>query len=377
MTQTLQHQAYVSEPVLYMALELSAGSWKLAFGDGSHQRQKTVQAGDRAGLLAAVSQVKQKFGLPGKCRVISGYEAGRDGFWIHRWLISEGIENVVMDSSSIERPRRGRVAKTDRLDAGKLLMLLIRRAGGEKRAFSVVRVPSREVEAMRRLHRERERLLKERTAHSNRMNSLLVTYGVVGLRLQGDVAARLAACRDGEGRPLPQALVSELLREHQRWLLVQEQVKALESQQRDLINQGDHRCHEQVRQLRALKGLDVQTPWLLAHEVLWRSFRNGKEVGAMAGLVPTPHRSGELARELGISKAGNSRVRSMMIELAWLWVRWQPDSELTQWFERRFGRGGQRMRRIGIVALARKLLIALWRYVETGEIPAGARLKTA
>jgi transposase len=375
MKQTLQHQAYASEPVLYMALELSAKNWKLGFGDGSHQRQKTVRAGDQGGLLAAVSQAKQKFGLPGNCRVISGYEAGRDGFWIHRWLISEGIENRVMDASSIERPRRGRVAKTDRLDAGKLLLLLIRKWGGEHRAFSTVRVPSREVEAMRRLHRERQRLLKERTAHSNRMSSLLVTHGVTRLCLWGDFDLWLSSCRDGEGKPLPAELVRELIREHQRWLLVVEQVKALESQQQALLETGEHRCHEQARRLRILKGLDVQTPWVLAHEVFWRPFRNGKEVGAMAGLVPTPHSSGELSRELGISKAGNPRVRSTMIELAWLWVRWQPESELTQWFERRFAHGGKRMRRIGIVALARKLLIALWRYVETGEIPAGAVLK--
>lgn len=375
MKQTLQQQAYVREPVLYMALELSAKSWKLAFGDGAHQRQKTVTAGDRVGVLSAISQAKQKFGLPGDCRVISGYEAGRDGFWIHRWLISEGIENVVMDASSIERPRRGRVAKTDRLDAGKLLLLLIRKSGGEHRAFSTVRVPSREVEAMRRLHRERERLLKERTAHSNRISSLLVLYGVIGISLYGEFEVRLKSRRDGEGKPLPAELLAELLREHQRWLLVQDQVKVLESQQRELIEKGEHRCYEQARRLRMLKGLDQQIPWVLAHEVLWREFSNGKEVGAMAGLTPTPHSSGELSRELGITKTGNRRVRSTTIELSWLWVRWQPDSELTQWFERRFAHGGKRMRRIGIVALARKLLIALWRYVETGEIPAGAVLK--
>lgn len=377
MKQALREQAYAGESVLYMALELSKRTWKVAFGDGSRMRQKSVVAGDRGGLLAAIGQAKETLGVAGAGRVLSGYEAGRDGFWIHRWLVGEGIENVVMDASSIERPRRGRVAKTDRLDAGKLLALLIRRAQGERRAFSVVRVPSRTEEARRRVHRERERLLKERTAHRNRMSSLLATYGIEALKLRGDVASWLRGCRDGEGECLPAELVDELEREYQRWRLVDGQLKALEAQQRALIETGAARCYEQVRQLRALKGLDVQTPWLLVHEVFWRPFDNAKQLGAMAGLTPTPHASGTLARELGISKAGNRRVRALMIELAWLWVRWQPDSELTRWFIRRFADGGPRLRRIGIVALARKLLIALWRYLETGAIPAGAVLKAS
>lgn len=377
MTMTLDKQSYVSGPVLYMALELSNKSWKVGLSDGSRNRRVSVDAGDTAGLLKQVGSAKEKFGLSANCRLLSCYEAGRDGFWLHRYLLSEGIENVVVDSSSIEVNRRRRRAKTDRLDVDALLRQLIRYVGGEQGVWSVVRVPSREAEDGQRLSRERDRLIEEQGAHTNRIKGLLVTQGI-RLKVQGDFERVLEQVRLWDGTGLSSDLKAELLREWRRREEVREQIKDLEAEQRARVEAAVAGPELLVRQLMLLKSVGWQTAWPLVMEVFgWRQFDNRRQLGSCVGLSPSPYRSGDSERDQGISKAGNRRVRRVLIEWAWLWLRYQPDSELTRWFNRRWAHQGKRARRVGIVALARKLVIALWRYLQSGVIPAGAVLKPA
>jgi transposase len=373
MQQTLQGERYENGAVLYMALELSKKYWKVGFGNGARHREVTVPAGDRAAVLRELAKAKQKFGLKESCAVVSGYEAGRDGFWIHRWLVSVGIDNRVMDASSFEVTRRARQAKTDRIDLRKLLELLVSEGRGDRR-YRKVRIPNEADEARRRPHRERETLLKEQSQHRNRLSSLLATHGIM-LALDRKFLTRLADLTDWQGRALDGEWQAEFKRAWQRLELVEAQLKETERAQRERLKNDPDVAAEQMRALSLLKGLDVQIPYTLVHELCWRQFRNGREIGGIAGLTPTPYASGELKREQGISKHGIARVRRMAVELAWLWVRYQPQSVITKWFEARFARGGKRSRRVGIVAVARKLLIALWRYLETGVIPEGAIVK--
>ena len=378
MTAVLEHKDNANGATLYMALELSDKKWKLGFSNGEKNRQKTMAAGDWVELHNQMDLAKQKLRLATDCGIVSCYEAGRDGFWIHRGLEAEGMENFVVDSASLEVNRRQRRAKTDRIDVQGLLRLLKRYCQGDRKALSVVRVPTLEQEDGRRLHRERERLLKERGGHSARIKSLLVAHGI-RLEIRSDFLQRLDSARGGStGYALGVDLKAELRREYERYRLVDQQIKALEAEQKRRAREEESEAMEQVNHLLKLKGVGWQSSWLLAMEFFsWRAFRNQGELGSCAGLTPTPYASGETEREQGISKAGNRRVRSLMIELSWLWLRNQPNSELTQWFERRFGGGGKRMRRIGIVALARRLLIALWRYLNDGVVPEGAIFKVA
>lgn len=375
MTAILQSKDSASASVLYMALELSDKRWKLGFSNGERQRQVTIDSGDWGTLNEQITRAREKLGLALDCRVVSCYEAGRDGFWIHRALVDQGIENRVVDSASIEVNRRKRRAKTDRVDVKALLRLLQRYWSGERGQMSVVRVPTLEEEDQRRLHRERERLLKERGAHSARIKALLVAHGV-RLKLGVDFLAQLEAARGGLGYALGADLKAELVREYARYRLVDAQIQGLEAEQKARAQAEASEALQQINALMQLKGVGWQSSWPLVMEFFaWRAFRNQRQVGACAGLTPTPYKSGASEREQGISKAGNRRVRTLMIELSWLWLRYQPDSVLSRWFRERFGGGGKRMRRIGIVALARKLLIALWRYVTDGVIPQGAVLK--
>lgn len=374
--QAAENRGYESGRVLYMAMELSNRKWKLGFSNGARMRRKSTEARDQARLLEEVSLAKRKLGLPAEAKVVCCYEAGRDGHWIHRWLTAEGFEVLEIDSSSIETNRRKHV-KTDRVDVEKLLDLLLRYWLGFRKAFRVVRVPSEAAEAGQRLHREDEFLTRQRTRLSNRIKGLLVTQGITEVSLSGDFAARLERLRDWSGEGLSPELKAELIRLHAQYRLVEEQLaelaKAYAAELESATAVGAAR-----RQLETLKAMGPKTSRVLAAEVFaWRQFGKAKEVAGMSGLTPTPSQSGDESREQGISKAGNRRVRWVMIEFAWLWLRWQPDSELSHWFRRRFAHGSRRMRRIGIVALARKLLIALWRYLEFGEIPAGAVLKAS
>jgi len=359
---------------LYMALELSDAKWLVYVSDGARAPSHyTLLAGDRLGLLASIEKAKARCGLAGKAVVVhSCYEAGRDGFWLHRWLIEQGIENIVVDSASIEVNRRRRRAKTDHLDGAKLLGMLLRYWGGERRVWSVVHVPSPEAEDARRSHRELQRLSAERTAHSNRIGSLLVLHGVRVKNIGGRGWARWW---QEHSTKFALCLRAEIERESARLALVKAQIKAIESQQHEQVAAG---TQAQVVQLERLRGIGLASAWVLSKELFgWRVFRNRREVAGSVGLAPTPYNSGTSETEQGIAKAGNKRVRWLLVELAWGWLRYQPHSAMSQWFHTRFASGGKRMRRIGIVALARRLAIALWRYVQFAELPAGAELKAS
>lgn len=376
---TLQHNHIAVLPQLYMAMELSHGSWKLAFSDGSRRRRASLEARDIAGLQAAIAKAKEKLGLAADAPVVACYEAGRDGFWLHRQLQGLGIANVVVDPSSIEVNRRARRAKTDRLDAEKLLTMLLRYHGGESRVWSVVQVPSEAEEDVRRIDREGERLKKERTQHWHRLRSLLVLQGIdLEVKSIRDWSAQVRALRNWAGQPLPDCLAQELLRESERLALVEQQLRQVEEAQAAFLAHSPDPRVGQIRQLLALKGVGQTSAWRLVMELFgWRRFRNRRQVGAIAGLTGTPYSSGDSHQEQGISKAGVARIRVLTIQLSWGWLRHQPDSQLSRWYEQRFAHGGKRMRRIGIVAVARRLLIELWRYLEFGVVPAGASLKAA
>jgi transposase len=378
MKTALQTKDSVSDDILYMALELSNKKWKLGFSNGEKTRIKTIDAGNWVSLIAEIEQAREKLGCSPGCRVVSCYEAGRDGFWIHRALLEAGVENYVLDSASIEVSRRRKKVKTDRVDVVALLRLLMRYVNGEQEALHAIRVPTVEEEDQRRLNRERDRLIKERGAHSARIKSLLKLHGI-SLGKINDLPGLLPAAKALVVEyALPADLKRELEREYERYELVDQQIKGLEKLQIQRAEDLDKPAMQQITQLMGLKGVGWQSSWILNMEFfLWRDFRNAKQLGSCAGLTPTPYDSGDSTREQGISKAGNKRIRRLMVELSWLWLRYQPDSALSQWFERRFGQGGKRMRRIGIVALARKLLIALWRYLEHGVLPEGAVLKAA
>lgn len=370
--QAAQIAGYEVGTVLYMAMELSNRTWKLGFSNGKKKRSKSVEARDLEGVLEEVARAKSKLKLPEDARVVCCFEAGRDGHWLYRALVSAGLEVLEIDSSSIETARGRKHVKTDRVDVDKLLDLLLRYCLGFRQAFRVVRVPDEAAEAAQRLHREDEYLLKQRTRISNRIKALLVTQGISKLSLKGDFAGRLERVQLWHGEGLSRPLKTELIRLHAQYMLYDTQCRDLVSAYaEELKAQGP--VADKRRRLEQLKSVGPKTSRVLSAEVFsWRVFANTKQVGAMAGLTPTPAQSGDTRTEQGISKAGNRRVRRVMIEFAWLWLRYQPDSALTQWFNQRFAHGGRRTRRIGIVALARKLLIALWRYIEEGVMPEGA-----
>ena len=370
-------QDTLPQPTLSLAFELGKNTWKLGFTIGVAQqpRERTIPAGDVARLQQEIARAKQRFGLPEDARIVSCYEAGRDGFWLHRYLVAHNVQNHVIDSASIEVNRRQRRAKTDRLDVRKLLTMLLRHMAGERKVWSVVRVPSIEEEDRRQLHREMTTAKQDRTRVINRIQGLLAGHGVQ-LALQGDVDAQLEQVHQWDGSPLPPALLSRLKRAWQQVGFLTTHIQTLEAQRRAVLRRREDAVIAQVRQLFTLRGIGVNSAWLYVMEFFaWRDFQTPKQVGALAGLTPTPSQSGESRRELGIAKAGNRHMRAMAIEIAWAWRRFQPASALSQWYERRFGHGSARLRKIGIVALARKLLIALWRFLKTGVLPEGAVLK--
>jgi transposase len=356
------------EPALHMSFELGDKAWKLTFSDGRRNPGRfAVAAGDQAAVLERIERAKARCGLPASAGVHSCYEAGRDGWWLHRWLKQQGIDNIVVDSSSIEVNRRARRAKSDRLDGDKLLQMLLRHRRGE-RVWSVVHEPSPQAEDERRVHRELQRLTHEHTAHCNRIRALLVLHNLRPAQIGGKPWVLWWQAHQGQVPPL---LRAEIERECERLALVRQQMRAIEAQQRQELTQ-----QPLVQQLSRLRAIGLCSAWVLTKELFgWRQFDNPRQVASSIGLAPTPYASGCSEREQGISKAGNKRVRWLLVELSWRWLRLQPDSELTHWFNRRFAAGSKRMRRIGIVALARRLAIALWRYVQHGEIPAGALLK--
>jgi transposase len=370
-------ETHATEPVLFLAFELSEKTWKLGFttGHGQKPRERTMAARDLTRLRDEVAHAKSRFGLCATAPVVSCYEAGREGFWLHRFLQAHGITNQVVDSSSIEVNRRQRRAKSDGLDVRKLLGMLMRSHYGERHVWRVVHVPSVAAEDQRHLHRDLETLKQERASTTTRIQGLLSSQGI-RLTSLTKLPEQLDALRLWDGSPIPPGLRRRVLRVYAQHTFLSEQIAKLEAERRAMLHTSEEAPIEKVRQLMHLRGIGINGSWLLVMEFFgWRAFKNRREVGGLAGVTPTPYHSGESAREQGITKAGNRHVRWMTMELAWSWVRYQPGSALSGWFRERFGGGGKRLRRIGIVAVARKLLIALWRFLETGELPEGAALK--
>lgn len=361
---------------IFIAIELSQKAWVLTIHspDRDGLSQPKLTGGDHAGLLRLVSDLRERVRakLGAMPAVVTCYEAGYDGFWLHRLLIAAGITNYVFDPASIAVEQRGRRAKSDRIDGKVLLRTLMAYLRGEPRVVRIVRVPSREQEDARRVTRERDRLIKEQTAHGNRIKALLRLLGMaVGNPRRHDWLKWLSEQRDWAGQAVPADTLAELTREHARLMLLRQQLAVLEGE----LTRATAETAPQREHLRRLKSLGPAFSATLTNEAFYKDFRNRRQVGDYFGLAPSPWKSGGIDREQGISKAGNPRARKMAIELAWLWVRHQPDSALTQWFKVRSLNVSKRIRRIAIVALARKLMVALWRYLSTGLVPEGALLK--
>lgn len=362
---------------LHVALELGCDKWVLASATQAAQkpRFRTVPARDLAKLQEEIAKAKARFGLPADAPVCTCYEAGRDGFWLHRALTKLGITNVVVDASSIEVNRRQKQIKSDPVDASKLVNMLCRYHAGERKLWSVVNVPSVTDEDGRQLHRGMKDIQRQKTECSNRIKGLLASQGLTAA-VDAKFRATLTGLRDWADQPVPVGMQMRLLQEYAVWESLHRQERDAANEQERQLREGQDRHLELVRQLMGLKAVGVRTAWILVMELFsWRAIKNGKELGALVGLTPVPYDSGKSKREQGISKAGNKHVRCLMVELAWLWLRWQPGSALSQWYQRRFGPGNKRARKVGIVALARKLLIALWRFVDQGELPEGAAEK--
>jgi transposase len=369
---------------IFVSLELSRSNWlvtSLSPGKGEKMSKHSVTAGDVAGLLRLFAEFRRKaqartgHSYP----IITIQEAGLDGFWLHRVLQQEGIESHVVDPASIATPRRRRRAKTDRLDGETLLRALLAYKRGEPRVCAMVVAPSPEEEDRRRLCRERRTLIAERVTHVNRIKGLLFAQGISDYSpMRRDRRARLEALCTGDGRVLPLHVKAQISRELDRLELLLDQIKAVEAEQDAVLAEarkpaGENAPPDPVTMLLALKGMGANFAAVLWSEAFYRQFSNRRQLAAYAGLAPTPWRSGGIEREQGVSKAGNPRLRTTMIQLAWLWLRHQGQSALARWFKAHSQRG----RKSTIVALARKLLVALWKYVTSGLVIEGAKMKSA
>lgn len=389
MARTAQHETTTAPtPTLYVALELSKDTWKLGITTNRAQkaRIRDVKARDLEGFLGEVASAKKRLGLPQDTPVRSCYEAGRDGFWIHRFLEAHGITNLIVDPASIEVNRRSRRAKTDRIDAQKLAQLLARQCDGED-VLRVVRVPPLEAEDERLLPRQLSMLKQKRTQTSNQIRARLFLHGVDLDPRKGNFAnkeflAELKRARQWDGSRLQPELRKAVRMLWDQFALLTRQIKTLEQRQRQLLREAragsatSTSAQRKGAKLSQLCGVgDIGGYTLSVEFFAWREFKNRGEVGALAGLTGTPFQSGDSGRDQGISKAGNPRVRTLMVELAWLWLRWQPDSRTTRWFHDHVGKAGSRSKRKAIVAVARKLLVDLWHFVEHDVIPEGAVLK--
>jgi transposase len=366
---------------IFVAIELSQKTWLITMHSPDRDRisRHKLEGGDHAGLLALVDRVRERAtrAVGTVPAVVSCYEAGYDGFWLHRLLTTAGITSHVFDPASIAVEQRARRAKTDRIDGEQLLRTLMAYCRGEPRVVRIVRAPSVEQEDVRRATRERDRLIKEQTAHSNRIKGLLRLLGIaVGNPRRRDWLKWLATQRDWQGQGVPARSMAELTREHARLMLVRDQLDALALVPAERTPAAAQMA-QRTEHMFELKSLGPVFSAGLVNEAFYKDFRNRREVAGYFGLAPSPWQSGGTDREQGISKAGNPRARKMAIELAWLWVRHQPDSTLTQWFRQRTANSSRRIKRIAVVALARKLIVALWRYLTTGLVPEFAVLKAA
>ncbi len=367
---------------ILIAIELSKASWLVGVQTPlkSKTSQFKLEAGDWEGLLKLIErfreQLARELGRP--VEVITCYEAGYDGFWLHRLLEAHGVRNYVLDPASLLVTRRARRAKTDRIDVERMLRALGRYLRGELDACSVVQVPSVEQEDARRLHRERKRLVNERVQHVNRIKGLCALHGIYDYQpMRADRKAEFEGLRTGDGRPLPARLKAEIMRELQRLELVLKMIADIEAERDAIVKEAapQHPNAGKIKALVELRSIGPEIATKLVGEAFYRSFDNRRQLGSFAGMAPSPYSSGSMERDQGISKAGSPIVRTTMIELGWLWLQFQPDSALSIWFRERVGDRKGRVRRIAIVAMARKLLVALWRYLETGLVPVGAVFK--
>lgn len=375
---TLGEESNAGSEGLYMAFELAERNWRVVFcSNGGRQRERSVRARDLEALEVEIAAAKKRLGLPAEAAVASCYEAGRDGFWLDRALKSRGIANLVVDASSIEVARRLRRAKTDRLDAAKLMALLLRWSRGDRTVWSVVRVPDAADEDIRQLSRSIGRLKEERARHVIRIKALLAKEGLKAGHIGGrDWQERLDALRLWDGSGLGTWLKRDLVLEGERLALIEKQLAELKAERDKLVAAGRSGIAVAAGKLARVGAIAAESSFVFAAELFgWRRFRNRRELAGAVGIGGTPYNSGGSVREQGISKSGNPRMRTMLVEIAWCWLKYQPRSALSRWFEDRFAKAGGRTRRIGIVALARKLLVALWRYLEDGVVPEGATLK--
>ena len=376
-----------SENTIRIAIELSVSSWLVAarLPGAEKSRLHRIEGGDTTALLALIvelrSRASAKLDRAVDVRAVDVaccFEAGRDGFWLHRLLTAHGIAAYVLEPTSILVNRRARRAKTDRLDAEGMLRVLAAWLGGDRQVCSMVRVPTPEEEDAKRPHREREHLVQERLRIENRIEALLFTQGIRGRPSLRSWERDMAKLRTGDGRALPSLMQAELNRLRRRLVLVTELIREMEAERAEaLAATTDDAVTQKITALQRIRGIGANFSAVLVHEVLYRSFANRRQLASYVGIAPMPYQSGGMDRDRSISRAGNPRARTTLIQLAWLWLRYQPGSALATWFRERVGTLQGRTRRIAIVAMARKLLIALWRYVETGVMPDGVEIRTA
>jgi transposase len=365
---------------IYVSVELSRKTWlvtSLSPGAGEKLSRHMVPGGDIAALLGRLSSLQQKTAqLTGRSfKVTVIQEAGLDGFWVHRALVTEAHESHVVDAASVAISRRRRRAKTDRLDGESLIRSLLAFKRGEPRVCSMLRVPTPAQEDRRRIVRERKVLLQERIQHSNRIKGLLFSQGVTGYDpLKRDRQARLEAMRTGDGRELPVHIKHQIQRELDRLELLLDQIRSVETE-RDAMLADERQSAPEMVMLSKIVGVGPEFAAVLWGEGLFRRFDNRRQVAAYAGLAPTPWQSGSIDREQGIGKSGNPRLRSTLLEMAWLWLRHQPRSDLSRWFNERVAQNGGRLKKVMITALARKLVVAIWKYVTAGVVIEGAVMR--
>ena len=367
---------------LFVSLELSRARWLVTSLSPSSSKisRHAVAGGGAADLLRLLGElrVKAERRIQAEVKVVTIQEIGFDGFWIHRVLATNSIESHVVEAASIAVPRRRRRAKTDMIDGELLLRTLMAFKRGEPRVCAMLAVPSPDEEDQRRLSRERKTMIKERIEHINRIKGLMACQGIAGFEpMHANAREKLQELRTGDGRPIPARMQAEIRRELDRLALLRRQIAEVEAERDALLRAEEAPKGSPGALLLKLRGIGPEFASVLWQEGLYRRFANRRQLAAYAGLAPSPWRSGEMKKEQGISKSGNARLRTTMIEAAWLWLRHQPASALSQWFHARVRTDRGRLRRISIVALARKLLVALWRFTTHGEIPEGASLKSA
>ena len=367
---------------VHVAIELSNTMWLVGtrLPGAEKPRMHRLAAGDVTELLRLLAELRSRaaarLGQP--AAVACCFEAGRDGFWLHRFLLAHDVTSHVIEPTSILVNRRARRAKTDRLDAEGMLRILAAYLDGDWQVCSMVRVPSPAEEDAKRPHREREHLVQERTRYENRILALLATQGIRRRPSLRTWERDLAGLRTGDGRPLPKLLSRELDRLRRRLVLTMELIRELDAEREETLEAtADEPACQKIAALRRIRGVGENFSAVLVREVLYRPFANRKQLASYVGLTPTPFQSGSIDRDRRIGRAGNPRARTTLVQLAWLWLRYQPGSALAAWFRGRVGTLAGRTRRIAIVAMARKLLIALWRYVETGQVPDGVVLNAA